>query len=61
MSLVEEVTVVAAKFKSFQKTITIFIFLNQRQNLGIIISLHFCHHQHHHHHYYLDYNAIKAL
>ena len=39
MSLVEEVTVVAAKFKSFQKTITIFIFLNQRQNLGIIIAI----------------------
>ena len=34
-----EVTVVAAKFKSFQKTITIFIFLNQRQNLGIIIAI----------------------
>lgn len=32
-------TVVAAKFKSFQKTITIFIFLNQRQNLGIIIAI----------------------
>ena len=52
MRLVEEVTVVAAKFKSFQKTITIFIFINQRQNLGIIIA-DFCHHQHHHHHYYL--------
>ena len=39
MSLVEEVTVVAAKFKLFQKTITIFIFLNQRQNLGIIIAI----------------------
>ena len=39
MRLVEEVTVVAAKFKSFQKTITIFIFLNQRQNLGIIIAI----------------------
>ena len=39
MSLVEEVTVVAAKFNSFKNTITIFIFLNQRQNLGIIIAI----------------------
>ena len=63
MRLVEEVTVVAGKFKLFYKTNAMFIFFKTKGKTHLIrYRHHHSHlHHHHHHHHHLGYNAIKAL